>query len=246
MTDDLLTPPPRTTLGSMRPAKFLRAVAVWACVALMGCAQVTVYQPLAGLHRPVVVDRQAPNFEGVRLRIHCPPGAGVAADEAQAMCDKVSQVFENQGALVTTSEEANDGGTLRTAEAPHLMLEIRTRETRQTTRPLSRMLWIASLTLVPAISEITFTQDLTVRDGSGFLLASDTLRGRLVQREGFGVWAVNKALDEYVRRPEEKLTGEAAKRHLSEDLYGRLSQLTYNAKIRRELLVAADAARAPR
>ena len=61
------------------------------------------YQPLSGLHRPVVVDPTQPNFQDVKLTVRCVPGGGlVNNEEARMLCRRVGQLFENQGATVVT------------------------------------------------------------------------------------------------------------------------------------------------
>ena len=88
---------------------------------------------------------------------------------------------------------------------------------------------------MPAVSESTFAQEVVIRDGSGALISSDTLQGRIVSRFGVGTWGVNKVLDLGWREPADELTGDAAKRDLSQDLYQQLSQLVFNAKMRWEV-----------
>ena len=65
------------------------------------------------------------------------------------------------------------------------------------------------------VTDYTFAQDISIRDETGFLLIRDTLTGRFVRRFGFS--------DD---------TEEA----FSRDYYGQLSQLTLNAKVRRQVL----------
>jgi hypothetical protein len=89
-----------------------------------------------------------------------------------------------------------------------------------------------TLTLVPAITEFTFAQEVTILDSSGFQLASDTLQGRFVRYCGVGLWAVNSALDLLVRSDAEELTGDAPKKDFSRDFHGQLSQLAFNARMR--------------
>ena len=89
-----------------------------------------------------------------------------------------------------------------------------------------------SFTLVPTIAEFTFAQEVTIRDGAGFVLASDSLQGRFVRYFGLGVWAVNSALDFLVRSDEEKLTGDAAQQEFTRDFYRQLSQLAFDAHMR--------------
>lgn len=205
----------------------------------------TVYEPMSGLHRPNVIDTGIANFQDVRLAIYCPPGDMLNPSEAASLCRKVGLLFENQGALVSTSIQDNrlrdDGATqVEGAEAAavstDLVLELRAREIHESNDPLSWLLCVGTFTLVPAITEYTFAQDVVIRDGSGFVLESDTLHGRIVRRFGAGTWAVNKTLDLIWRDEHEELTGDIAKRELSNDLYQQLSQLVFNAKMRWEVL----------
>jgi hypothetical protein len=49
---------------------------------------------------------------------------------------------------------------------------------------------------------------------------------------GFGVWAVNGALDFLVRADDEKLTGKQAEQEFTRDYYRQVSQLTFDAHMR--------------
>ncbi len=213
-----------------------------------GC--VHVYQPLSSLHRPVVVDPQAANFQDLRLSVVCPPGGLVSRGEAEVLCERVSKLFENQGATVTTSGSDRIGEDL--AEDPEqetgdpvaapttdLVLELRSRETHFTNDPLSWVLCVGTATLVPAYTESTFAQDVIIRDGTGFLLASDSLQGRIIRTFGFGTWAGNKVLDLVWRKKEDELSTAQVYAEVSADLYGQLSQLVFNAKMRWQILEEA-------
>lgn len=210
-----------------------------------GCVQ--AYQPLSGLHRPVVVDPRAPNLADVNLRVVCPPGDLVSAAEARHLCDRVGKLFEIQGARVTTATdrplrdpELGDDGAEVTAGTPtpttDLVLELRAVETHTANNALSWMLCLATGTLVPAVTESTFAQDVVVRDGTGFLLVRDRLEGRLVRTFGIGAWAGNKIADLAWRKKEDELTAKAVQADLSADLYGQLSQLVFNARMRWQVL----------
>ena len=98
----------------------------------------------------------------------------------------------------------------------------------------------ASFTLVPAVSEFTFAQDAVVRDGSGFLLATDTVQGRIVRQFGGSVWLGNRILDRLIREDADEVTRDAAKNDLSDDLYRQLSQMVYNAKVQWQVLQEAS------
>ena len=220
-------------------------------LAILGTGCVHSYQPLSGLHRPVVVDTQASNFEDLRLTVVCPPGGLVTAEEAEVLCDRVSKLFQNQGATVTTAagrgiieEAAAEADAVAPTTAPaatDLVLELRSREVHRSNNPLSWALCIGSGTLIPMVNESTFAQDVVVRDGTGFLLASDRLEGRIVRTVGVTNWAGNKLLD-LVRKEEDKSKDDAVHAALSADLYGQLSQLVYNAKMRWMMLQEATPA----
>ena len=216
--------------------------ALWLAVLLSmtasGCL-VRVYQPMSGFQQPVVVDPGAPNFTDVRLTVNCVQGDFLTRSETSNLCRRVGSLFENQGALVETVDNAVFGGggvdeDRAASGAPEpttdLVLELRARRLQGSNTSLSWIVCLGTFTILPAISESMFAQDVVIRDGTGFLLLSDTLEGRVIQRFGFGPWLGNQLMD--LTRPKaDRLSNEAAERHLSEDMYGRLSQLAFNAKI---------------
>jgi hypothetical protein len=218
---------------------------------------------MSGLHRPVVVDPRLPNFPDTRMDVHCVPGDFLSNEETGALCQKVGALFEMQGALVTTHLSAGRSEDDVVDEAPteaadgeegppvddaaprtELTLELRSRRLHVSRHPLSWALCVASFTLLSGVTEYTFAQSVVIRDGSGFLLLSDSLEGRIVRRFGFGSWAGNAVFDLW-REDADKLTGDVADRNLSADLYQQLSQLVFNAKMHAEVLQqASPAARA--
>lgn len=213
---------------------------------------VQVYQPLSGLHRPVVVDPQLPNLRDVNLAVYCVPGDYLAPEETRRLCRRVGALFENQGALVSTYTqdrrapqeelETPASGDDQTGPRTDLTLELRSRETHSNRNPLSVVLCWATFSMVPAVTETSFAQDVVIRDGTGFLLVSDTLQGRLVRYFGLGTWAVNKAMDLTWRDEADRLSGDAASQDLSDDMYRQLSQLMFNAKMQWEVLQEAPLA----
>jgi hypothetical protein len=222
-------------------------------VAASGC--VRVYQPLSGLHDPRIVDPKAQNFRDLRLEVYCVPGDYLGPSESSALCRRVGTLFENQGATVETyirprgqiedaavSLGSPAGEAEETGPKTDLILELRSEQLEVGLHPLSWVLCSLTFTLVPGVTESTFRQDVVIRDGSGFLLATQTLEGRLVRSFGGGVWAGNKLLDLTVREDSEELTGDGAGRDLSADLYGQLSQTMFNAKLRWEVLKEAPTA----
>jgi len=223
--------------------KLVRPCAVASVLALLalsaGC--VPIYQPLRGLNTPVVIDTQVRNLAGVRLTIHCVPGGMLTPLTAQELCQKVGVVFENQGALVTTIATPGgvEGGLDDPSEAASsampetdLDLEIRTRVIHQAHNPMLWVLCVLTLTIVPSSTEYTFEHDVVIRDGTGFLLAEETLQGRMVQQFGIAAWTGNALFNWVWRLPEDDITYETMRHDLSTDLYRQLSQAVFNAKMR--------------
>jgi len=217
--------------------------------AATGC--VRVYQPMSGLHQPVVVDPTAPNLAGVGLAVRCVPGKELNHTESAALCRRVGTLLENQGARVTTSisaateedpyaaliEEQSDAAPVTT----ELSLELRAERTHRANNMLSWAIAVGTLSLVPARLESSFAQTVTIRDANGFQLVSDTLEGRIVHYYGVGAVVGNFVLDLLWRDKDERLSGNTAKRELSADLYGRLSQMMFNARMQAEVLEQASA-----
>ncbi len=220
-----------------------------------GC--VKVYQPVSGLQAPTVLDLEVGNFQDLSLTVHCPPGELVSAEEAKDLCRKVGALFENQGALVTTTigdrRLADDpaGLSLDGEERPRsgpppttdLILELRGHQVHQKNHYLTWLMCGATFSLVPAVAEFTFAQDVYVRDSSGFLLASDTLSGRIVRYGGLGYWLGTKLTDRFLREEEDRISA-SRKPHsfLSSDFYAQLAQLVFNAKMRWRVLEQAHPA----
>lgn len=215
-----------------------RLLSIRACVtcllAILSSACVTVYQPLVSLQRPVVVDPRIANFEGQRMLVRCIPGDYLEPDDSEQLCRNVRTLFTNQGAQVEV-EVPRVGMSARGEQGgpkADLIIDLKARLVHEESSALMGVLSGLTFTLVPAISEFTFAQDVLIRDSSGFQLASDTLQGRFVRYSGVGVWAVNGALDLLVRSEAEQLTGDAAKKDFSRDFHGQLSQLAFNARMR--------------
>lgn len=186
-----------------------------------GC--VTVYQPLRSLHRPVVVNTEENNFEGLHMKVRCPAGAFVKNSEAQRLCRKVERLFANQGALIDLADAK---------EKSDLIVDIESRLLADDTDRLFSVLCILSFTLIPWTTDTSLAQDITIRDGDGFVLASDSFQARFVSYFGLAVWAVNGLLDLIVRPPGEKLVGDAQRAVVSKDFYSQLSQLAFHARTR--------------
>lgn len=200
---------------------FFRTLTLIALGLLSGC--VTVYQPLQTLQRPVVVDTEQANFEGLRVQVRCPPGQFSKGGDAQRLCRKVQHAFTNQGALT-------EPGTAATK--PDLIIDLESRLLNFETDRLMSVLCVLSLTLIPWVSDTSIASDVTIRDGDGFVLASDSLHARFVNYFGLAVWASNALIDLIFREPEERLTGNAPKEEISRDFYSQISQLALHARTR--------------
>lgn len=249
-----MVPPNPAHRREVAISQFLRScLFLWLASCGTGC--VRIYQPMSGLHRPVVVDPTLANFQDLRLAVHCVPEDLLNPADAAALCQKVETLFENQGAEVTTAgmDSVDDTGQEEEGTAPaddapttDLTLELRAHRVHQANNLLSWALCIGTFTLVPAVTESTFAQDVVIRDGTGFLLVSDSLEGRLVLRFGAGTWVANKLLDLAWRDDADKLTGDAFNHDLSTDLYRQLSQMMFNAEMQWQILQQAPSARATR
>lgn len=226
----------------------MNRLALVLCLALFsGC--VHTYQPMSGLRRPVVVDPARANFADLELSVRCHRDGVLTRGEASSLCQKIAMLFETQGAKVAVLDQTGSFDETLGEPEPEgearprtdLTLELHARQIHKSVHPLSWVISIATFTILPAIDDETFAQDIEIRDGDGFLLVTDTLQGRLVHRYGAGPWAGNQIADWLWRKEGEKVLGDIAKEELSTDLYRQLSQLVFNAKLQHEVLLETDA-----
>ena len=216
-------------------------------LATFGC--VHTYQPVSNLHRPVVIDHRENNFADVRLDLHCVPGDLLTRYGARKLCERVATLFERQGAVVVVHlSEGEDAEDLEATEAPphdpsrrSLSMALKAHKIHRDNHPISWIACIGTLTLVPGLQELTFEQEVVIRDGTGFLLLTDSLQGRIVDRFGFGAWAGNGLMDWLWRDEEDEILGAAINHDLSRDLYRQLSQSLFNANMRAQVLVPVGA-----
>ncbi|MBL8956949.1 MAG: hypothetical protein JNK82_39615, partial [Myxococcaceae bacterium] len=149
---------------------------------LPAAACVTVYQPVASLQRPVTVDPSAKNLDGKHIVVRCvPSGEGADHGESEDLCNNMSALYTNQGAKVDVEIPDEESGLVSggsegseaAGEKPDLIIELRARRVHNDNSPILWLLCYASATLIPAITEATFAQDVSIRDSDGFLLVSD-------------------------------------------------------------------------
>lgn len=208
-------------------------------VALFSGGCVTVYQPLTSLQKPTALEASATNFAGQRMLIRCVPGDDLKPAEAQKLCTRLSALFSNQGAQVDIVVPRPGGGGIPEQVAgarPDLVIELTSRLLHQENPPFMWAACVMSCSIIPAYTEFSIAQDVSIRDADGFELASDSLQARFVEYTGAGIWAVNRSLDLLVREESEHLTGNAAAKDFSKDFYRQLNQLAFNARVRAAVL----------
>jgi hypothetical protein len=220
-----------------------RRMRQWAVVPLLLGGCVHVYQPLLRLQDPVAVHPREGNFQGVRVLVSCIPGDFVDRVESEELCQHAGDLFTKQGAIVQTrTGPAPRPGAETKGPPPELQVDLSARQIYEENSTLLWLVSIGTLTLVPAISEYTFAQDVSIRDADGVLLASDSWQARFVRYFGFTTWAVNALLDLAFRTHAERLTGDAFEEEFSKDYYGQLTQMVFNAHARWALLHPKTAA----
>lgn len=205
----------------------IRALCVAGLIAALASGCVTVYQPVSGLHRPIAIDIDYANFDGMDIEVHCLPGPVLDKDESQDLCRRVARLFENQGAAVETSTRSGRVAPVDEDLAPDQPPEeagkpkIRKRNGALDIELSHRLIHkeeASRFIFWTRTVEYTFAQDITIRDETGFLLVKDTLVGRFTTRLGFS----SDADEEFSR-----------------DYYRLLSQDALNARLRRRVLVEA-------
>jgi hypothetical protein len=208
---------------------------------------------MSGLQAPVVVNPAHPNLDGVQVALSCQAWPPLGPQDATRLCGRVQRLLEVQGATVRDGQAPADPGALdppapaaaadplalpRLSPAPappaptgpDLRLSLTARVVHRARYPLSWLACAATATLVPAWSEATFAQRVEIRDARGALLVDRELQGRTVRRFGAGA-LLGALVDRVARDPSRQVSGPAADRALSADLYGQLSQALYNAHV---------------
>jgi len=180
---------------------------------------------MSGLHRAIAVDPGYAHLADLDLTLHCVPGDHLDRGETRALCRKVSRLFENQGAevrMVLGRSPLADPDDAPESPATAAAPEKPTPKTALHVSLSSRLVHQEEISIFgwSIVTDYTFAQDITIRDESGFLLVKDTLTGRMMMRLG----VFEDAKDEFTR-----------------DYYGQISQLAFNAKIRRQVLRESQA-----
>lgn len=213
-------------------------------VSLLQTTCFVVYHPLASLQRPVAVDPRLPNLEGLHIQVLCPRGDFLDQDEADELCRLVGRLFATQGAIIRVpgglDSEFDEAPEATASDPIDLSVQFESQLLHKERNTLLWALSFGTLTLLPAITEYTFAQDVRIRDGRGFLLVSDRLQGRFVRYFGAGISSVTWLLDLFVREEHERFTRSAVERDFTRDFYGQVSQLAFNASTRLAVLKQLD------
>ncbi len=218
----------------------LRPLTLVLCGLLGASGCVTVYQPQRAIHRPVVIERAATNFAGLRVLVRCNAHKEfLPVSKASLLCGKLAQDLEQQGA--TTEWVVPYGASF--VEPPafegagaDLTIEIESKIEHQYAYPLAVCLSCYTCTTLPTIEEQTFSQRVVVIGRDRSVLAEELFRERFVQYGGWGVWSLNYLLDWLVRDESQALSGDAGKKDFTRDFYGQIRQLAFNARVRGEIL----------
>lgn len=258
---------PATRIRLPRPAPLTQALLL-ALPLFAGSGCVTVYHPLSGLHAPVVVDPEVGNLPDLRIVLHCVPRdilkekAGVFCQHVQQLFENQGAEVHTVTSVTRTAADGEfrapapatpPGGAKESPGAPaegttkvkkppalppHLIVELRARHLMERTHWTMWTLSMFTLTLAPGISENIFVQEVVIRDATGNLLVSGELKGRIVRYFGLGYWLSTKLVNLIARDDDEDLNDGRLKEVLSADLYGQLSQMVFNANMRRRVLGA--------
>lgn len=233
MIQDALPAGARAALLRLAP---LLVVAVTVLPA--ACCTVTVYEPLRGLQRPVIVDAAADNFAGSRVYIRCFTNADMPPGDADKVCRNLATVLRQQGAETETTvpRDAGGAGGSFDGNGPDLIVDVDSKIEHEYDYPALAAISGLTLTLIPAIDEQTYTQRVVVRGRDGSVLVSDSFRARFVNYTGIAIWSINWLLDWLVRDDAQDMSGDAPKKDFSRDFYQQTAQLTFNARVRSDVL----------
>ena len=206
----------------------------------LGSGCVTLYEPMGVLQRPTVVAPATSTFNETRVQVRCLSSDDLPTGDAEKVCLLVSQSLRAQGAETETivprqldelpASQAFDGA------GADLSIEITSTTEHHYDYPLLAAVSVITLTAVPSVAEETYRQDIVVRGRNQTVLAQETLRARFVTYVGVVVWAANYVADWFLRDDDNDLSGDLGFKDFSKDFYGHVAQLTFNARVRSDLL----------
>ena len=205
-----------------------------------GCLSVTVYQPQKAIHRPVVVMPAETNFTALKILVRChADDDDLHPDDASKLCNGLAEDFRRQGAeseSVVPSGKSYVEPEVFDGARPDLVVEIESKIDHEYEYGAMAAASILTLTLVPSVNEQTFSQRVVVFGRDNSVLNEEVFRERFIEYNGIGVWSVNYLLDWFVRDDNNQMSGDAAAKDFTRDFYGQIRQMTFNAKVRSEVL----------
>ena len=224
-----------------RNSKALAATLVaLAVIAGSGCVTVTLYEPMGVLQRPTLVVPATSTFERTRVQVRCLPGSDMPSGDAEKVCRLVSASLRGQGAetetVVPRQLEDSPPSLAFDGAGADLSIEIESATEHHYDHPFLGVVSCLTLTLVPSFAEETYRSQVVVRGRNQTILAEDTLRARFVTYNGVLLWAANYVADWLFRDDDNDVSGDLGLKDFSRDYYGQIAQLTYNARVRSELL----------
>ncbi|MCP4500562.1 MAG: hypothetical protein GY822_11435 [Deltaproteobacteria bacterium] len=235
----MTTPSPLLLLSRRRQYAALLAILMMG-VLTSGCLTVTIYQPQKAIHRPVVIQQTPDNFHGVRILVRCNAHKDfLPPEDASKLCNGIATDFRRQGAesetVVPTGKNFIQGEVFD-GKIPDFTVEIDSKIDHEYDYPLTLMASVLTLTMVPTVAEQTFSQRVAVFGKDGSVLTEEVFRERFIEYGGIGVWSINYLMDWLIRSDDNALSGDAAKEDFTRDFYGQIRQMTFNARIRSEVL----------
>jgi hypothetical protein len=221
----------------------------------VGCTT-TVYQPLAALERPIIIDTARPNFKGVAIQLECLATDSIPAASASRLCGIVSRHLENQEAMVTVvrkgdeaiaeeerPEERPEASSAQKDKSAPIRLQVRLSARRLDESKRTPWwyfpLFAFSFTAYPLVSQIVDEQRIEVRDASGFLISDTTTQSRFIQYTGVVYWGINSLNNWLFREKTEAINDANMRKQVTRDYLGTLSQTVLNASERVAVLELA-------
>lgn len=210
---------------------------------------VTLYEPMGALQRPTLVSPGGSALAETRVLVRChPDDKYLPPGDAERVCRQLATALRRQGAETETSvpRGRDESGPAQAfdGQGADLTVDLRSRTEHSYDYPILTYPAVLTCTTIPLIEEETYAQDIEVRGRSMTVLTSQTLRARFVTYTGWAVWSFNQLADFFFRDDANDLSGDIGKKEFSADFYRQISQLTFNARVRSDLLGLTTSTRA--
>jgi hypothetical protein len=204
---------------------------------------------MGGLQRPTLVAPGGSSLNESRVFVRChPDDKYLPPGDAERVCRQLATALRRQGAEVETTvpRGRDESGPAQAfdGQGADLTVDLRSRTEHHYDYPILAYPAVLTCTTIPIIEEETYAQDIEVRGRSMTVLASQTLRARFVTYTGWAVWSFNQLADFFFRDDQNDLSGDIGKKEFSADFYRQISQLTFNARVRSDLLGLTTSTRA--